>query len=102
MDTSGSISNAMSQEQSALPAWLESLRVGERAPRPTNNSPKFSTVDLIEEGSLPSWMHAQRNETQNVTGANMPVPLRPSSLPAPSTDSQPFPASGFAAQSLID
>ncbi len=102
MDTSGSNSNAMSQEQSALPAWLESLRVGERAPRPTTNSPKFSTVDLIEEGSLPSWMHAQRNETQNVTGANMPVPLRPSSLPAPSTDSQPFPAPGFAAQSLID
>jgi hypothetical protein len=103
IDTSGSISNAMSQEQSALPAWLESLRVGERAPRPTtNNSPKFSTADLIDEGSLPSWMHAQRNGTPNVTGANMPVPLRSSSLPAPSTDSQPFPAPGFAAQSLID
>jgi hypothetical protein len=107
MDTSGSNSkNAMSQEQSALPAWLESLRVGERS-RPTtttttNNSPQFSTADLIDEGSLPSWMHAQRNGTPNVTGASMPVPLRSSSLPAPSTDGQPFPTPGFAAQSLID
>ncbi len=102
IDTSGSSSNMASQEQSALPAWLESLRVGERAPRPTTNSPKFSSTNLIEEGSLPSWMQAQRNETQNVTGANRPVSLRSSSLPAPSTDGAPFSATSFAAQSLID
>jgi len=102
IDTSGSSSNMASQEQSALPAWLESLRVGERAPRPTTNSPKFSSANLIEEGSLPSWMQAQRNETQNVTGANRPVSLRSSSLPAPSTDGAPFSATSFAAQSLID
>ena len=102
IDTSGSGSNMASQEQSALPAWLESLRVGERAPRPTTNSPKFSSTNLIEEGSLPSWMQAQRNETQNVTGANRPVSLRSSSLPALSTDGAPFSANSFAAQSLID
>ena len=103
MDVSGSGSNTASQEQSALPVWLESLRVGERTPRPASDSPKFSTADLIaEEGSLPSWMQAQRNETQNVTGANVPVSLRSSSLPAPSTDGTPFPATSFAAQSLID
>lgn len=102
MDVSGSGSNTASQEQSALPAWLESLRVGERTPRPASDLPKFSTADLIEEGSLPSWMQAQRNETQNVTGANVPVSLRSSSLPAPSTDGAPFSATSFAAQSLID
>ena len=102
MDASGNGSNMMSQEQSALPAWLESLRVGERAARPATNPPQFSTADLVEEGSLPSWMHAQRNETQDVTGANLPASLRPSSLPAPSTDGTPFPATSFAAQSLID
>jgi len=47
-------------------------------------------------------MQAQRNETQNVTGANRPVSLRSSSLPAPSTDGPPFSATSFAAQSLID
>jgi hypothetical protein len=101
MDTSGNDSNMTSQEQSALPAWLESLRVGDRTSRPAANSPKLSTTDLVEEGSLPSWMHAQRDETQNVTGANLPVPLRSSSVPAPSTDGVAS-ARSFAAQSLID
>ncbi len=100
-DASGSSSNMTSQEQSALPAWLESLRVGERTPRPASNSPTFSP-NTIEEDSLPSWMQAQRDETQNVTGANRPVPLRSSSLPAPSTDGGTFSATSFAAQSLID
>jgi len=102
MDISGSGSNTVSQQQSALPAWLESLHVGERASRPATNTPKFSTANLIEEGSLPSWMHAQRDETKNVTGANMPVSLRPSSFSAPSTDDTILPANSFAAQSLID
>lgn len=102
VDASGSGSNMMSQEQSALPAWLGSLRVGERASRPATNSPTFSPTNIIEEGSLPSWMHTQRDETQNVTGANRPVSLRSSSLPAPSTDGAAFSATSFAAQSLID
>jgi hypothetical protein len=101
-DTSRSNSNVTSQDQSALPPWLESLRVGERSPRPVSNAPKFSPTDLIEENSLPSWMHVQRNETQNVTGANLPVSLRSSAVPAPSTGHTPLPVSSFAAQSLVD
>ena len=102
IDASGSHSNVTSQDKSVLPAWLETLRVGERPPRPASNAPQFSPTDLIEEGSLPSWMHAQRNETQNVTGANMPVSMRSSTLPAPITDNTPFPATSITAQSLID
>jgi hypothetical protein len=92
----------MAQDQAALPAWLESLRVGERAPRPTSKPPQFSPADLMEDGSLPSWMHAQRNETQDVTGANLLASLRPSALPGPNTDNTSSPATSFAAQSLID
>ena len=34
IDASGGSAKVVSQDQSALPAWLESLRVGERTSRP--------------------------------------------------------------------
>ncbi|WP_126549625.1 hypothetical protein [Dictyobacter kobayashii] len=48
------------QDQPELPAWLESLRAGERTATPTNNATSFSPADLIEDGALPSWMRAER------------------------------------------
>ncbi len=86
------------QEQPELPAWLGSLRAGERPAAPADNPSNFSTADLIEEGSLPSWMRSGRPE-MNDTGMSSPhVSLRPSSAPGPNTDD----SRGINAKSLID
>jgi hypothetical protein len=86
------------QEQPELPAWLESLRAGERPAAPADNPSSFSTADLIEEGSLPSWMRSGRPE-MNDTGMSSPYPtLRPSSMSGPNTDD----SQGINAKSLID
>ncbi len=93
------------QGQPVLPAWLESLRAGERsaAPADTSNSqPGFSAADLIEEGTLPSWMRPERAETNDRSGSNPQLSLRASSLPGPNTDEEFLPAQGLAAHSLID
>jgi hypothetical protein len=88
--------------QPELPAWLESLRVGERSAAPTNNESSFSTADFIDEDALPSWMRAGRNDAQGNTGANPPVSGRPSSSPSPTTDDNYPPPTGIPAQSLLD
>jgi hypothetical protein len=86
------------QDQPDLPAWLGSLRAGERPAAPADNPSNFSTADLIEEGSLPSWMRSGRPE-MNDTGLSSPhLSLRPSSAPGPNTDD----SKGINAQSLID
>ncbi len=86
------------QEQSGLPAWLESLRAGERPSAPIDNPSSFSTADLIEEGSLPSWMLSGRPETKDTSLSSPHLPLRSSSIPGPNTDD----SKGINAQSLID
>jgi hypothetical protein len=93
------------QGQPVLPAWLESLRAGERSAAPadiSNSQPGFSAADLIEEGTLPSWMRPERAESNDRSGSNPHLALRASSLPGPNTDEEFLPARGLAAQSLID
>jgi hypothetical protein len=86
------------QEQPELPAWLESLRAGERPSAPADNPSNFSTADLIEEGSLPSWMLSGRPETNDTSMSSPHLPLRPSSFSGPNTDD----SKGINAKSLID
>ncbi len=86
------------QEQPELPAWLGSLRAGERPAAPADNPSNFSTADLIEEGSLPSWMRSGRPEMNDTGMSNPHLPLRPSSAPGPNTDD----SRGINAKSLID
>ena len=86
------------QEQPGLPAWLESLRAGERPSGPTDNPSNFSTADLIEEGTLPSWMRSGRPETNDTSMSSPHLPLRSSSIPGPNTDD----SKGINAKSLID
>jgi hypothetical protein len=86
------------QEQPELPAWLESLRAGERPSMPADNPSNFSTADLIEEGSLPSWMRSGRPEMNDTSLSSPHLSLRPSSAPGPNTDD----SKGINAKSLID
>jgi hypothetical protein len=58
------------QDQVGLPAWLESLRAGERSAAPVNNASPFSAPNFAEEGSLPSWMRPEREEGTGNTGVN--------------------------------
>src|SRR5579883_1223350 len=90
------------QDQPELPAWLESLRAGERSAPPASNPAQFSAANFSEEGSLPSWMRAERNESRDNTAANPPVPLRSSAFPGPVTDEGVPPQPGIGAQSLVD
>jgi len=88
------------QEQSELPAWLESLRVGERPPTSAAAPSNFSTADFIDEGPLPIWMRSERAETPEPPNVPMPEHLAAFSDQAP--DQGNFPPMGLAAQSLID
>jgi hypothetical protein len=102
---SGAAPRGAAQEPSELPAWLESLRAGERlggSPNPTANAAQnFPSADFAEEGALPSWMRAERNEAQGVTGTNTPVPAQPSTQPS-SEAGNGAPPSNIAARSLVD
>src|SRR5205823_6694499 len=48
------------QSQPELPAWLETLRSGERPNASTAGNPNFSAGDLIDEGMLPGWRSEER------------------------------------------
>jgi hypothetical protein len=101
------------QEQGGqeLPAWLESLRVGERSAAPAKSPSSFSAKDLVEEGSLPNWMRPEQS-SGNQPGPPSPAPaaLRPAAFPGPNTDANmqartnesTLAAKGFTARSLID
>lgn len=86
------------QEQPELPAWLESLRAGERSAASADNPSSFSTADLIEEGALPSWMRSGRPDMNDTSMSSPHLMLRPSSAPGPNTDD----SRGINAKSLID
>ncbi|GHO66438.1 hypothetical protein KSC_053300 [Ktedonobacter sp. SOSP1-52] len=83
------------QGQQELPAWLESLRAGEMSAAPPKSPANFTAGDLVEEGSLPTWMRSERGETGE-------VPLRPSGFSAATTGEGGMPKQGFDANSLID
>ncbi|GHO88984.1 hypothetical protein [Dictyobacter formicarum] len=91
------------QDQPELPAWLESLRAGERsATPPTNNVPSFSPSDLIEEGAFPSWMRSERGDARDNTAPNPPVSAHPTQFSDQAAAGGDFPSQGITAQSLID
>jgi hypothetical protein len=96
-NNSGQLRMAAPQEQPELPAWLESLRAGERSAAPVNNASAFSTADLIDDGALPGWMRSGRQEANDANAAR--PTLRPAGLPGPNTDDA---SRGINAQSLID
>jgi hypothetical protein len=93
------------QNQPPLPAWLETLRAGERpsANVPAGNS--FSAADLLDEGTLPSWMRSGRTEAEEDAPAALSdsfssdsfaqsapqVTLRPSSQSGPNTGDDNLP-----------
>ncbi|HCP73433.1 MAG TPA: hypothetical protein DIU08_02185, partial [Ktedonobacter sp.] len=52
---SGNTPGMASPEQPELPAWLETLRSGG-----STGASNFSAADLIDEGTLPSWMQPGR------------------------------------------
>ncbi len=90
------------QEQSELPAWLESLRVSERPNSPVSGQSFFSTADLIDEGALPSWMRPENTEMAEKGNSGKYPAWRSAAMSAPNTDSGIIPPKGFPASSLID
>src|SRR5438105_10008267 len=105
---SGMVSNmtprmgAPEQSQPELPAWLETLRSGERPNASTTGTPNFSAGELIDEGMLPGWMRPERSEMVDNTPSGKYPAQRPASLPGPNTDSAFSPTRGMPASSLID
>jgi hypothetical protein len=92
-------------EQPELPAWLETLRAGERpasSAAGNTGAASFFGADLIDEGALPSWMRPERAEHIDNTPSGKYPALRPASAHAPNTDGAFPPAGGMAANSLID
>ncbi|GCF09352.1 hypothetical protein [Dictyobacter arantiisoli] len=102
MSENGSAAKAGYQDQPELPAWLESLRAGERPAPPTNNSVSFSPADLIEEGSLPNWMRAERGDQRDNTSANPATSARPASFSDQVYSGDAAAPTSIPAQSLVD
>lgn len=87
-----------------LPAWLETLRAGERASTPPpglNASSSYSADDFVDESMLPSWMQSERNGVADNNPSDA-IPLRLASTPAPNTDNAFIPTKGMSASSFID
>ena len=94
---SGVNARAGTQDQPALPAWLESLRAGDR---PAVEPKSFSPEDMREDGMVPSWM--QPNRTHDERSSNPYPSMRSSATPAPNTDEGYASERNISANSLID
>src|SRR4030081_2618764 len=90
------------QAQPEVPAWLESLRAGERPAAPVNNATNFSPSDLIDEGTLPNWMRSERSDARGNAATNSPNPAYSASSPTQPPNPGKGSSEGFQAQSLID
>src|SRR2546421_667910 len=90
------------QSQPELPAWLETLRSGERPNASNAGNPNFSADDLIDEGMLPGWMRPERSEMFDNTPSGKYPAQRPASMPAQNVNSAFSPTGGMPASSLID
>jgi len=84
-------------EQPELPAWLESLRNGERPAQSSGEQVNHASNVPVDKDALPSWM---RPESAEHISADQRAVRRSASLSAPNTDSG-F-AGGITANSLID
>jgi hypothetical protein len=103
MPLSSAVNNSTdAQEQSELPAWLESLRAIERPNVPAGGQPGFSNADLIDDDDLPGWMRAEQTRGMGESDSNKHPAIRPASLSAPDTDAGVMRAGGFSAHDLID
>ncbi len=92
------------QDQPEVPAWLESLRAGERPAAPVNNPTNFSPSDLIDEGTLPNWMRSERSDARGNTVTNPPNSTYSAPFPTqyPDPANANGPSAGIPAQSLLD
>ncbi len=91
-------SRAGTQDQPALPAWLESLRAGDR---PAVEPKRFSPEDMGSDGVVPNWM--QPNRPQDERSSNSYPSMRSSASSAPNTDEESYaPERNISANSLID
>lgn len=97
---SGGNPKTVAPRQPELPAWLETLRAGDRSAPPPGPQPNFSVADLIEEGAFPSWIRPENGESDMSLSGPQPA-WRPSAMPVSDTDGL-FPPRGIAANSLID
>ena len=88
-------------EQPELPAWLQSLRAGTQPTYSTGTPTNFSGGNLIEEGALPGWLQSGDADA-GITPSGQQPALRPSSMPAPTTDGVILAKGSMSAQSLID
>jgi hypothetical protein len=95
----------LSNEQPELPAWLESLRTSERpagSKASADGQAGYMSHEFSDEGALPSWMRSEKSDLAEA-GNSAKIPAwRAASMPAPDTDSDFLPPTGFAASSLID
>ncbi len=89
--------SSRNSNQSALPAWLESLRASDR---PSVEPKSFSVEDMREEGMVPSWM--QPNRPQDERNSNLQQSMRPAAASAPNTDESYAQERNISANSLID
>lgn len=103
MPLSSATNNSMSgQEQSELPAWLESLRANERPGAPAGGQSGFSTADLIDDDDLPGWMRAEQAQDRGESDSSKHPAIRPASMSAPNTDAGMMQPQSFSARDLID
>ncbi len=102
----GNASRQNDQEQTAIPAWLESLKASERPGTSASGSYNFSTADLVEEDALPGWMRPDSAELAKKSDSNKYPAVRPSWMSAPNTDAASTgsgtPTDRLSAGSLID
>ncbi|MGH2494700.1 MAG: hypothetical protein ACRDIV_08335, partial [Ktedonobacteraceae bacterium] len=101
--SSAANTGANAQEQSELPAWLESLRANERPGAPAGGQPGFSTADLIDDNDIPGWMRADQAQDRGESDSNKHPAIRPASMSAPNTDAgMMMRPESFSARDLID
>ena len=94
---SGVNQRAGTQDQPVLPAWLESLRAGDRS---AVEPKKFSPEDMREDSMVPSWM--QPNRTHDEKSSHPYSSMRSAASPAPNTDESYGQERNISANSLID
>lgn len=102
--TSGNDGGGAKMVSPELPAWLETLRAGERTGTPPGQdaSSDYSADDFVDESLLPSWMQPERKDAADNNPSGAIPSRRPASTPAPNTDNAFIPAKGMSASSFID
>lgn len=87
-------------EQPALPAWLETLRAGERPAQapPASGKGNFQAADTADRGALPVWMRSsgEAPDTNNFATSRF------AATSMPPLNAGYLPPQGLSASSLID